>query len=161
MKRVLLVVDLQPEFKDKDGVYDEILKWVKTQIKDKKYDIVIGTACINSKDSAYVKYGCWYDCIDKIEDLEYSPDILIYKKGYGLDTYDVLDKDWNIDIIGYNTDCCVLKIAFDLFDRCYNFRVLSDYCYSSNGLNDHLRGCGVLRDCLGTAYIKGKYDTVN
>ena len=66
---------------------------------------------------------------------------------------DRLDESPHYDIIGFNTDCCVLKVALDLFDRGYAFHVLTDYCYSSTGEEEHRRGVAVLRDLLGQMVV--------
>lgn len=148
--KILLVVDLQKEFKDCDGEYERILNFVKTV---KGYDRIIATKCLNSMDSPFVKYENWYDCIDKVEDLEFCPDVVIEKYGYGLSDYACLNKADNYDIIGFNTDACVLKIALDLFDKGYNFRVLTDYCYSSEGLDHHLNGVELLKRLISKAVV--------
>lgn len=152
--KILLVVDLQPEFKDKDNKYEEILDFVRTSIKDRVYyDKVIATKCLNKENSNFVRYSDWTDLISSVEDLEFTPDKVIEKIAYGLTDYSFLDKDDEIHIIGFNTGACVLKIALDLFDRDYNFKVLSKYCYSSNGLEHHNRGMWTLKHLIGNAVV--------
>ena len=151
MEKILLVVDLQPEFKDNDGQYERILEFVKTT---KDYDKIIATKCFNSKNSPFVKYDCWHDCLNGTKDLEFTPFFIIAKHTYGLSDYSILNKKCSYDIIGYNTDSCVFKIALDMFDKGYDFRVLTQYCYSSNGLHNHLRGKEVLKANLGTAFVE-------
>ena len=114
--KVLLVVDLQPEFRDNDGQYERILEFVKTT---KDYDKIIATQCFNLSSSSFIKYGCWYDCQGKVEDLEFNPYFILAKSTYGLTDYTLWDEEWEYDIIGFNTDGCVLKIAFDMFDKGY------------------------------------------
>lgn len=149
--KILLVVDLQPEFRDNDGEYERILEFVKTT---KDYDKIIATQCFNFSDSAFIKYECWYDCQGKLKELEFRPYFIIAKSTYGLTDYTLLNKEWDYDIIGFNTDACVLKIALDMFDMGYNFRVLTQYCYSSEGLESHLRGKEVLKANLGKAFVE-------
>ncbi len=149
--KILLVVDLQPEFRDSDGQYERILEFVKTT---KDYDRVIATKCYNSNESSFVKYDCWHDCLGNVKELEFNPTITIVKFTYGLNDYSILNFNDTYDIIGFNTDSCVFKIALDMFDRGYDFRVLTQYCYSSNGLHNHLRGKEVLKANLGTAFIE-------
>lgn len=146
--RVLLVVDLQREFIDSEGQYERIVNWVKTV---KGYDKVIATKCLNSKDSPFIKYENWYDCIDSVNELEFKADEVIEKYGYGLINYDKLSKNDTYDIVGFNTDACVLKVALDLFDRNYNFSVLTEYCYSSNGLEHHKYGVELLQRLMSKA----------
>ncbi len=150
--KVLLVVDLQPEFKDKEGQYERILQFVK-DAKNGDYDYVIGTQCLNSVDSPFVKYNNWLDCLDGCEPLEYEPDLKLEKTTYGLSSYGVLPIDNEYDIIGFNTDACVLKIAMDMFDRNYNIRVLTDYCFSSSGSAQHSSGVKLLKHLMSDAVI--------
>lgn len=145
---VLLVVDLQPEFRDTDGRYERILDWVRTV---EGYDRIIATKCLNSMNSPFVKYENWYDCIDSVCDLEFKADKVIEKYGYGIIDYSILNKIDTYDIVGFNTDACVLKIALDLFDRNYNFNILTEYCYSSNGLEHHQYGVELLCRLMGKA----------
>lgn len=145
---VLLVVDLQREFRDIDGQYERILNWVKTV---KGYDKIIATKCLNSMDSPFVKYENWYDCIDSVCELEFQADKVIEKYGYGLIDYSKLSKTDTYNIVGFNTDACVLKIAMDLFDRNYDFKVLTDFCYSSNGLEHHQYGVELLQRLMSKA----------
>lgn len=152
--KCLLIVDLQKEFglsenTDKNRYYN-ILNFV-TNTKD--YDIKIATICKNKIDSNFVKSNIWLDCINGVEDLEFKCDRIIEKFGYGLDKYDCLPLEYEYDIIGYNTDACVLKVALDMFDRGYNIRVVSKYCYSSNGENNHQRGLHILKDLIGDFMI--------
>ena len=149
--RILLVVDLQPEFRDNDGQYEKILEFVKTT---KDYDRIVATKCYNAENSSFVKYDCWHDCLDKVEELEFKADEIIAKVSYGLTTYSLLNPKYSYDIIGFNTDCCVQKIAMDMFDRGYDFRVLSQYCYSSLGLQAHLRGKESLKINIGKAFVE-------
>lgn len=146
--RVLLVVDLQPEFRDTDGRYEEILQFVKNCCG---YDKVIATVCGNSEKSPFVKYNNWFECMGSHEPLEFEADDFVYKEGYGLADYDVLPKDSFYEIIGFNTDACVLKVALDLFDRGYDFCVLTEQCYSSNGAEHHARGVRLMRELMSDA----------
>lgn len=151
--RILLVIDLQHQFRDNDGRYELILDRVRNIIKNEEYSEVIGTNCINYKQSNWVRLGLWAGCINSMDKLEYTPDKVIYKHGYGLDSYKALDIDKEYDIVGFDTNACVLKIALDMFDRGYKFRVLSQYCYSQTGREKHEDGLRVLKATIGQALI--------
>lgn len=151
--KILLTVDLQPEFADKDGKYEEILHFVQQSINNNSYDKIIATKCGNKENSNFVKYSNWSELMDNVSELDFKPDIIIKKISYGLLDYSFLPKDAEIDIIGYNTGACVLKVALDLFDREYNFKVLSRYCYSNNGLEHHKHGLWTLRNLMENAVI--------
>ncbi len=145
--RTLIVVDLQREFDDKSGNFERILDYVK-QAKGR----VIATRCINTEDSPFVRYGNWYDCMGSCLPLEFECEKVYDKNGYGLLDYSDFAKE-EYEVIGYNTDACVLKIAEDLFDRGYDIIVNTDYCWSSSGEKHHLRGVELMKDLLGTAVI--------
>lgn len=149
--KILFVVDLQPEFADSDGEYGRILEFVREAIENKYYDKVIATKCLNKENSNFVRYSNWHELIGRASKLEFNADTVIEKIAYGLLDYSILPKEAQIDIVGYNTGACVLKVALDLFDRNYNFKVLADYCYSSSGMEHHKRGLWTLRNLLENA----------
>lgn len=153
MRKVLLVVDLQPEFKDDDGVYNKILKFVRDNEKDSEYASIVGIVCYNKDGSSFVKYTGWRKLITSRKGIEYNPDLEMHKIGYGLTSYDNLSKNFHYDIVGFNTDACVLKVALDLFDRGYDFSVLSKYCYCRRGKERHENGLQMLRYLVGDAVI--------
>lgn len=149
--KILLVVDLQPEFADSDGEYGRILKFVQDAIGNKSYDKVIATKCVNRENSNFVRYSNWDELIEGASELAFVADEVIEKISYGLLDYSFLPKEAEIHVMGYNTGACVLKVALDLFDRDYNFKVLSEYCYSSSGLEHHERGLWTLRNLFENA----------
>lgn len=144
---ILLAVDVQKEFRDQDGRYERIVSYIQNAAG--KYDRVYATVCANRPDSPFVKNKVWFDCIGGVEPLAFQPDAAFVKYGYGFLDYSWLSPEDHYDIIGFNTDCCVLKVALDLFDRGYDFHVLTEYCYSSSGGEEHRRGVAVLKDLLG------------
>ena len=113
--KILLAVDVQKEFRDQDGQYDRIVSYIKNAAG--KYDRIYATVCANKPDTPFVKNNVWLDCLDGVEPLAFSPDKVFVKYGYGFLDYSWLDPEDQYDIIGFNTDCCVLKVALDLFDR--------------------------------------------
>lgn len=150
--KILLAVDVQQEFRDSDGHYEKILKYIEDN-RD-VYDLIVATVCHNDKDSNFVRYGHWYDLLNgQPNHLDFYPDVIFNKKGYGLPNYKLLPMDAEYTVIGYNTGACVLKVCLDLFDKGYTFRVLPDYCYSSDGLSKHLLGVEVLHNLLGSAVV--------
>lgn len=155
--RALLVVDLQEEFKDKDGVYNDILKWVKCQKEIGLYDMIIATQCGNSLSSPFYKYTGWDAMLDgNVKKLPFDSDYVIYKDTYGLscEDFDLLPMGYVYDIVGYNTEACVLKVALDMADRGRDIRVLVNHCYSSSGEKHHKRGVEVLKSLLTSAIVE-------
>lgn len=155
MKRALLVVDLQREFEDTDGKFNEILKWVQHQSEMYTYDKIIATVCGNSINSPFYKYTGWDKMLNsEPRALEFTADVIIEKKTYGLPyrvLFDVLPANYVYDIIGYNTDACVLKVVLDMADAGRDIRILTNYCYSSSGEEAHKRGVEVLKSLLSSA----------
>lgn len=126
MKNCLLVIDLQKEFSD-DKIYNKCIDFIlKSQ-----YDVVYATKFISGNKN-FKKYLDW-SFTKSPQDLEFAADIIIEKHGYGLDDYSILPPNVHYDIIGCETDACVLKVAYDLFDREYDFSILRDYVYSNAG----------------------------
>ena len=146
--KILLAVDLQKEFMDKDGQYERILAFARSHTG---YDRVYATVCKNSPDSPFVKYDNWHSCLDGVMPLEFNADRVFEKYAYGLPDYSLLDKDNEYHIIGFNTDACVLKVALDMFDRGYDIKVLTEYCYSSNGYDHHMNGVVLMQRLMSKA----------
>lgn len=144
---ILLAIDVQKEFSNNDGNYERIVNFINNA---KEYDKIVATRYLNTLGSNFVKYLNYTKCIDGVYDLEFNPDLIIDKYGYGLKDYSIFSKENHYDLIGLNTDACVLKISFDLFDLGYDFNILTDYCYSSSGLDAHLRGIEVMKSVFGS-----------
>ena len=61
-------------------------------------------------------------------------------------------KEKNIDKIflcGIDTECCVLKTAFDLFELGYNVYVLKDYCCCTHGKIRHNNALNIIKRNIG------------
>ena len=58
-----------------------------------------------------------------------------------------------IDIIGFDTDACVLSAAFDVFNLGCNMRILTDLCWSSGGKKMHEAGLLVMKRQFGKACV--------
>lgn len=156
---VLLVVDLCPRFKEKGrgSHFKRITKFAR-EAKQNGYDLVYATVCKNTPKSPFFRYNSWIQHVDEIDKLEFNYDALFVKESYGLNQssngvsdYSKLNKDYHYDIIGYDTEGCVLKVATDMFDRGFDFSVLTQYCFSSGGRKFHKIGLAVMRRLLGSA----------
>ena len=134
MSRILLVIDLQRQFKDDNGQYEKCLKYI-SEYKD-KYDRIVGTLFRNTNDSMYEKKLDYGDCKKtSILDLDYRCyDEILIKNGYitNIDSLVSRMKDCVIDIIGCDADACVLATVFSLWDKGYNFNILTDYIYTTS-----------------------------
>ncbi|MEE3344358.1 MAG: hypothetical protein VZS44_09730 [Bacilli bacterium] len=129
--KILLVIDVQPTFKV-EPYYSKIIEYINNN--KNKYDKIIATRFINHKNSFYTDRLNFTDCM-KREELEFKPDILLGKRGYGLNVRNNLKllKDNSVDIIGCDTDACILATCFQLWDYEIDFTILKNYIYSSGG----------------------------
>ena len=139
MKKVLFVVDLQKQFKDDKGQYEKCLKYIEEN-KD-NYDYIIGTAFQNLSGSLYETKLDYQDCRSLADsDIEYTHDEMVLKLAeYGISEMRVvlsgirisLRDDFEVHVIGCDSDACVLAIAFNLWDQGAEFKVLSDLVYTT------------------------------
>ena len=81
----------------------------------------------------------------KIQPLDFVPDRMFVHSGYSAVNKMALPSDVHIDVIGLDTDACVLSHCFDLFDKDIPFHVLIDGCYSSGGAEMHDIGVKILQ----------------
>ena len=137
MKKVLLVVDLQPEFVNDESrdAYKHVLDFVT---HTKEYDQIIATRFVRGNTN-FKRYLDW-EFTSEPKNLEFHPDIIRDKTGYGLsdEQYLQLSRDYHYDIVGCETDACVYKLAMDLFDREFDFSVLYPYVFTSADINSEL-----------------------
>ena len=154
MLKALIVVDLQPEFVIDDytrQAYNRVLEFVRTT---KDYDRIIATQFVRGNPH-YVNL-LDFEFPAKPAQLEFEYDKLIQKTGYGLPDMEYLNlsREYHYDIVGCETDACVLKISLDLFDREHSFNVLYPLVFTGSGADD--MSCRrVLDHILGRAI---KYD---
>lgn len=140
-KKILLIIDLQKSFMDEDGAYEKVKEYC---ISNRNlYDAVLITVFQNNftENDNYIKHLDWHSCENvSLSDSElYSSGDLAsenihfeIKHGYSSDKiFNIADADDHIDIVGCDSDACVLATAFKLWDRGYNFRILSDYIYTT------------------------------
>ena len=124
MRKLLLVIDLQKEFENQ--IYDKCIEY----INNSKYDLVVGTYFKNMEDSNFCRVLGWKECLDSSKDsLEYAPDQAHCKSAYAFHLDDRY-KEYEVHVMGQDTDACVLATCFDLWDRGFTFKVLKEYTYS-------------------------------
>lgn len=136
--KVLLVVDLQKQFRDKFWVYEKCIDYIKSH-RDEYF--VVATLFENLDNSMFERHLDRHDCKNSSDsDLEFPYDYCISKTWYSV------DKDWNLlefmqnkcgndseyFIMGCESDACILATAFDLWDKNVNFKILSNYIYTNN-----------------------------
>ena len=137
--RILLVVDLQKEFAV-EPYYSKVIDFIKTHKSD--YNKVIATRFINTKDSPFVNKLGFNDAM-KRHDLDIPYDELFGKHMKTDDVY----------VVGCDTDACILSMCFEMFRLNVNFKVLSEYCYSSGGEEYHNAALKIMKRNFGTNVV--------
>ena len=122
-----------------------------------KFEEVVFTRFINSTDSIWFKKLNYKECIteeSKAIQIDTRSKKIIDKTIYSALGYELklYIKEHNISKIylcGIDTECCVLKTAFDLFENGYDIYVLKDYCACMHGLKRHENAIEILKRNIG------------
>lgn len=161
MKNILILVDMQKGFTRSPKTEELVLK-IEEMLSLNLFDEVVATRFLNHDYSIYEKIMSWQYL--KNEDREIRPELMPYineiveKNVYTCVSADFIQRICQLNdgvcpqklfIAGADTDCCVLKIATDLFE--YNIRpvVLTNYCYSNGGDIFHKSGILCMERLIG------------
>ena len=133
MNSLLLVIDMQEAFINENTQH--LIEKVEKLIHSNHYDYVAFTKFINTPNSRYVRELNYDGCVGEDKNLVISSDNYpVFDKTIYSAVNDEL-KDYikknninKIYLCGIDTECCVLKTAFDLFENGYDFYILKDYC---------------------------------
>ena len=143
--RILLVVDLQQEFvSGLEGKrrYQDALKYIHAN--QNNYGYILASCYINKDNVNMQRLVRWDEC-KNIAPLDFIPDRVYMHSGYAPLDFPKFELTDQIDVIGFDTDACVLAHCFRLFDMQVNFTVLSKYCWSSGGKSMHEAGLSVMK----------------
>ncbi len=152
---LLLIVDFQNEFIN-ENTYNSITD-INKLVNSNKYDSVLFTKFVNSKDNPTYKKLGWNGCINK-ESQSISMDTNNYKvieKSTYTAYNDELKKYINtnnieeIYLCGIDIECCVLVTALNLFENGYNVFVLKDYVYCTHGVDRKNNAIEILKRNIG------------
>lgn len=155
MKSLLLVIDLQQSFINENTKH--LINKIDNLINENKYDYVAFTRFINSTDSIWYTKLNYTGCMteeDKMILVDTRGNKVIDKTIYSslgeeLKTYIKENNISQIYLCGIDTECCVLKTAFDLFENGYDGYVLKDYCACMNGNQRHNNALDILKRNIG------------
>lgn len=127
----LLIVDLQKQFRSYK--YDNIVSKIKSL--SEQYDKVYATVFSQGENDNYRQKLNWCGCQDcSEEDLEFDTSSMevIKKDGYGITNISsYFSEEDEVDIIGCDSDACIMAICFQLWDLGIDFKVLTGYIYTS------------------------------
>lgn len=160
MNNILIVVDVQNGFTRYEQTF-EVSKKIVDLTNKGLFDYVIATRFLNKEGSQYARILNWHRLINRPEidlvsglEYDYVVDKWIYtcvndefikllkEKNHGV-------KPKHIFVCGIDTDCCVLKVATDLFEYGIMPIVLSNYCDSNGGPKSHEAGLLVMERLIG------------
>lgn len=161
MKNILIVIDMQNGFNRYEQTHS-LAKKVVELTNSNYFDYIIATRFLNREGSQYIKFLNWHRLmkspeIDLVDGLK--ADKVIDKWIYTCVDSDFLDILKNINngnlpthvfLCGADTDCCVLKIATDLFEQAIMPIVLTEYCDSNGGPASHNAGVLAMERLIGT-----------
>ena len=159
MNKLLLIIDLQKDFINE---YTQFLpKKISELIERNDYKNVVFTRFINDKNNVCYKRLKYTGCIEESGKkivIDTQNNEIVDKSTYTALTENIIKyiKNNKIDEIylcGIDTECCVLKTAFDMFENLYNVYVLKDYCASIHGTEVHNNAIKLLERNIGKEYI--------
>lgn len=159
MAKALLVVDVQRGFLN--DFTRHLPKRIARLAERNRYEQVLLTRFVNTPDSHYRRLLHWDACAGPPDTL-LAPEVeplaqrgrVFEKRGItGLPdelTAQLREQPPDkVDVVGIDTDMCVLKCAMDLFDLGIEPVVIVDCCASTAGLQAHLAGLAILGRNIG------------
>lgn len=144
--KILLVVDLQIEFvKDSHGrmIYEKCISYIREHRES--YDTVYAVFYRNQNNKNMQRYVHWDKMKDSVQPMDFQADKFFPHSGYAISEYPFQAETDFVDVIGFDTDACVLNTCFDLFNRDIAFRIIADGCWSSGGEQYHRIGLEIMR----------------
>lgn len=162
MKNVLILVDVQNGFLRNEQTR-KLGGEIGNLLKSKFFDYVVATRFLNYQNSIYEKLFNWHRLMTDedrklCKNFEDFVDVVIEKTVYTCVNSHFLQRICQLNdgtfpeklfIAGIDTDCCVLKIATDLFENNIRPIVLTHYCASNGGLDSHLAGIICMERLIG------------
>ncbi len=159
MSSLLLVIDLQKGFVNEKTEY--LVEKIKHLIQRNLYDQIAFTRFINTPQSVFAKKLNYFGGMGEDNELVMNEmNHKIFEKNVYSAYNDELKKylETNqinkIYLCGVDTDACVLKTAFDLFENGYDVFVLKDYCASTGGEKLHQAALEILKRNIGEDKIE-------
>jgi nicotinamidase-related amidase len=158
MKKLLLIIDCQKAFINQ--YTKQYVDKIELLLNKKEYSNYVCTIFKNSEKNPLYNLLGYKKCIND-EDcklmLGYNATV-IEKNTYSAVNSELIQHiaENNIEevyLCGFDTDGCVLKTAFDLFEKNIKTYILQDYCMSSGGEKYHKEAIDILKRSIGNDYI--------
>jgi|GEM_PF-89916 sugar/nucleoside kinase (ribokinase family)/nicotinamidase-related amidase len=155
LRRALIVVDLQKGFITAHTAH--LPASVAAFLGQVQCEPVVFTRFINQAHSPYERFLDWREMhqppdTDLVEELQPFARIELVKHTYTALTSELraqLAAADEVLLVGVDTDACVLKTAFDLFEAGYRVRVIADLCATTEGPAMHEKALAVLQRNIG------------
>ncbi|MEK6953208.1 MAG: isochorismatase family cysteine hydrolase [Nanoarchaeota archaeon] len=145
MQKALIVIDVQKYFLNEDT--KKIVRKIQKYLSDKsnQYDKIYFTIFKNDPSGPVWQISKWKDCT-KSPDTDICDEIqefvndknLFYKNFYSALKVPKIKEEiiknniQEVHLCGFDTDCCVLATAYDLFDQGIKPVILEDLTYSTS-----------------------------
>lgn len=168
MKNIIILVDIQNGFVKTDYA-EESFRRVEDLMKRELFDVVIATQYWNEEGSNICRLMDWHGLCTQ-EEQELRPEIKPYvhyitrKNTFSSMTDEMKELlrkvnggelPGHVFVIGYDTECCVLTTATDLFEMGVRPLVLTEYCGSHDGERYHRAGITSLEHLIGPKFLVG------
>lgn len=172
MKNVLILVDMQNGFTNNQRTND-LTKKIESILC--LFDEVIATQYINYDNSIYENLMSWSQ-LKNDDEIAIRAELQPYiTEVFPKSLYTCISPNFiqrlcqlndglyptKIFIAGVDTDCCVLKIATDLFESNIRPVVLTEYCHSNGGEEFHKSGILCMKRLLGDKQLVNATLTAN
>lgn len=166
MKNILIMVDVQNGFVKTDYAEQTFVN-VKELVNLKLFDVVIATKYWNYEGSNISRLMNWNDLRTE-EEQALRPEIaefvdhIIMKDIYSGVTPELLELLQEINdgylpehvwVLGFDTECCVLMTAVDLFELGVRPLIIETCCGSHDGEYYHNGGIASLEHLIGDKFI--------
>ena len=162
MKDCLVIIDVQKGFLNTET--QPLINKIEKLVNSTEFNYVVATRFVNTKDSPHYTLLGWEGLMDAksqevvplVEDVadrvfEKSTNSCFTEEFKEFIAIEGIEK---LYFVGLDTDCCVMKSAFDAFDMKLSFKVLTSYCASSGGEDLHNAACKLMLRNLGSDCIE-------
>lgn len=129
-------------FNDENSLFRKNLKWNKMSFHDDDTNLIPTVAEKHTQIFAKSTYSIGEDCLNYIKELKKN-----YHDKTGMN-------DFSVDIIGFDTEACILSTCYKLFDNNIDFTVIDELCGSSSGANYHELGIQIIKQSFGKQSVE-------